>query len=103
MPGMITQLPFTDIAATVFQLQPREDGSGFRVKETETHWIEVLYMIWNWRIVRTPKCSPGTYDRGWCYFGTDLLTFAAAVLAASAWDGADDSEPAGYSKNAMPR
>ena len=38
------------------------DG-GFRVKETETHWIDVQRMIFNWRLSTTPKHSPLTYDR----------------------------------------
>ena len=74
------------------------DG-GYRVKETETHYIEVVRMIFNWRLATTPKHSPMTYDRGWCYAGTGLRSFMAAVLAAMAWDGADGSEPDGWNKN----
>lgn len=76
------------------------DYGGWRVKETATHYVEVIPMIYNWRIVRTPKASPLTYDRGWCYEGTGPETFSAVVLAAWAWDGGDDTEPAGYFKRA---
>jgi hypothetical protein len=74
---------------------------GYRVKETETHYIDVLSMLVNYRIVRTPKASPQEYDRGWCYQGRGEATFVAAVLAAARWDGADDTEPEGYSKRAL--
>jgi hypothetical protein len=78
-------------------LQPC-DG-GYRVKETETHYIEVVRMIYNWRLATTPKHSPMTYERGWCYAGTGPVSFTAAVLAAMAWDGADGTEPEGWNKN----
>jgi len=74
------------------------DG-GFRVKETATHWIDVQRMIFNWRISTTPKSCPLTYDRNWCYFGTGIETLLRAVGAASEWDGADDTDPPGWSKN----
>ena len=81
------------------QLERLEYGA-WRVKETATHWVEVVPMIYNWRVCRTPKSAPLTYDRGWCYQGTGPQTFTTAVLAAWVWDGADDTEPAGYFKRA---
>ena len=75
----------TDLLDAITALQPC-DGGGFRVKETETHWVDVVPMIYNWRLARTPKDSPLTYDRGWCYYGTGTASFTAAVLAAMAWD-----------------
>lgn len=63
------------------QLERREYGI-WRVKETGTHWVDVLPMIYNWRIGRVPKSMPLTYDRAWCYRGTGPATFTAAVLAA---------------------
>lgn len=78
----------------------RLDFGGWRVKETATHYVEVIPMLYNWRLVRTPKVSPLTYDRGWCYQGTGPATFTTVVLAAWAWDGSDETEPAGYFKRA---
>lgn len=76
------------------------DG-GLRVKETETGWVDVMRMIFNWRITRTPKAMPETFDRGWCYYGTGHGVLLRAVRAALEWDGGDDTEPPGWDKNAM--
>lgn len=57
-------------------------------------------MLYNWRIVTTPKSCPMVIDRGWCYQGRHLDGFLPAVLAAMAWDGSDETEPAGYFKRA---
>lgn len=89
--------PFSAFLADQYGLT-RCDG-GYRVKETETHWVDVVRMIYNWRVARTPKDAPWRYDRGWCYAGTDPASFITAVLAALAWDGADSTEPAGWNKN----
>ena len=61
-------------------MQKLDDG-GWRVKETDTHWIDVIPMIYNWRVTTTPKSCPMVYDRGWCYQGTGPAAFAAAVPA----------------------
>jgi hypothetical protein len=47
----------------------RIDG-GFRVKETAGSFIDVTRQLYNWRVCRTPKAMPMTYDRAWCYAGT---------------------------------
>jgi hypothetical protein len=73
---------------------------GYRIKETETHYIDVMSMFVNWWITETRKDSPGTYDRSWCYPGVGLTGFLPAALAALAWDGSPDTEPAGYLKRA---
>lgn len=72
---------------------------GFRIGETETHYIDVVRKLYSWRIVRSAKSSPATYDRGYCYFGSDGPTLIKAVIAALAWDGGDDTEPEGWNKN----
>lgn len=74
------------------------DG-GFRVKETGTHWVDVLRMIYNWRVARTPKDLPFTYDRHWCFAGNGWVTLLRAVSAAAEWDGGDGTEPEGWNKN----
>lgn len=76
------------------------DG-GFRVKETETSVIDVQRMIFNWRVSRTPKADLDYYDRAYCYYGTSVLVLLRAVSAALEWDGADDTDPVGWDKNAL--
>lgn len=68
---------------------------GWRVKETATHYIDVVQMIYNWRIVTTPKDSPESYDRGWCFEGRDVLP---PLIAALAWDPETEPEPTGWVK-----
>lgn len=75
-------------------------SGGLRVKETETAWVDVMRMIYNWRVVRVLKDSPETVDRAWCYYGTDIATLLRAVEAAIAWDGGDGTAPAGWDKDA---
>lgn len=70
-----------------------DDGTAYRVGETETSYIEVTPMLFNDRIIVVPKSAPRTYDRFWCY-----QKGGAAILAALAWDGADDTEPVGWIK-----
>jgi hypothetical protein len=73
---------------------------GFRVKETGTHYIDVLRMLYNWRITITPKEGSASFRlRSWCYAGTDVYAFTAAVVAVVMWDGAADTEPVGWNKN----
>jgi hypothetical protein len=75
------------------------DG-GFHVKDLPSGGcVDVLRMIYNWRVVRSQR-HPTTgehmfMDRGWCYQGTGLKTLLTAVFAADEWDGADSTEP-GY-------
>jgi hypothetical protein len=68
------------------------------VKETATHLVEVLPMIYNFRLVLTPKANPDSYDAGWCYFGTGSDSFTRCYLAALAFDPDTEADPAGYDK-----
>lgn len=90
-----------ELTELTIRLDETPGRPGYRVGETETHFIDVLPMKFNWRLVLTPKHAPGTYDRAWCYYGTGPDAFARAVLAAWAWDGALDTEPDGWDKNAI--
>lgn len=90
---MAEQLPplVEDLAS---QVSLRPDGTAWRVQETETAYIEVAPMMFNDRVMVVPKDSPFTYGRYWCY-----QKGGAAILAALAWDGADDTEPVGWIKS----
>jgi hypothetical protein len=76
------------------------DG-GWRVKTTEDgqYFIDILAMAFNFRIVTTPVDHPSEYTRFWCYTGTTEMDFVRTVLAASIWNGAQDTEPEGWDKN----
>ncbi len=71
------------------------------------HVIDVVPMIFNHRVVLTPKAEfdQGTgalrplagYDQGWCY-----PSFEAALDALAAWDWSlDGTEPPGYLKRVL--
>jgi hypothetical protein len=92
---------FEDAAGTALTpLRLDDQIYGYRVKQAGNHYIDILRMIFNWRIVTTPVDEPMFIDRGWCYQGTGLAGFLPAALAAMAWDGSDETEPAGYFKRA---
>jgi hypothetical protein len=86
--------PEKDIFATLI------DG-GWRVKTNDagTHYVDILRMAYNYRIVLTPIDSPLVYDRFWCYVGTSPNDFLRVAAAAAVWDGALDTEPLGWNKN----
>lgn len=79
------------------------DG-GYRVAETETHYIDVLRMTFSWRICETPKAFPEVIDRHWCYNFT-RHTLLSVLATAKSWAFAVNSglvdcpEPAGWNKN----
>lgn len=61
--------------------------------------IDLLCMIYNWRLVTTPAEFPGEFDRGWCYLGA--RSFTNSLLAAIVWDGADTTRPDGWYKDVV--
>jgi hypothetical protein len=74
----------------------------FRVKTVGRYHVEVFAMLVNWRVHTIPveSSSPSEWSaRYWCYAGRTKATFVAAVTAAAAWDGRDDTEPAGWVKS----
>lgn len=91
-------------APTLPELQhinPGQCGERWRVKTVGGWHIEVLPMLLNWRVhtIAVDAGPIGWSHRYWCYAGRGQATFVAAVLAAAAWDGADDTEPAGWVKS----
>lgn len=68
-----------------------------RLKTIGEHHIEVLQMIFSFRVVETPVDFPTAYGRYWCFD-----TLLAAVAAVNVWDGAPDTEPVGYRKRGGP-
>lgn len=75
------------------------NGRGcYSVKETEHYYVEIAPMIFNYRVVITPKASPDGYEAGWCYFGRTAASLTRAVLAAAAFDPETETAPVGYDK-----
>jgi hypothetical protein len=81
---------------------PRAIDGGFRIKTTEWGHLDVLKMLFgNWRLVLTSLECEQVWLRGWCYTEADSggqPALLAATLAAMAWDGSPESEPAGWYK-----
>lgn len=74
----------------------------YRVKTVGHYHIEVLPQLFNWRIHTIGVDGEPGIDwshRYWCYAGRGQSTFVAAVLAAAAWDGGNDTEPVGWVKS----
>lgn len=90
-----------DVEAGLRDAQSARDEAGILVKETDTHYIYVMRMAYNWRLhtIRKPLEPMSWSERFWCYEGLGQQTFLRAWLAANAWDGADNTEPAGWNKN----
>jgi len=70
--------------------------AGWLVKAVATGDIHVLPMAANYRVQTSIRGFP---VRHWCYAGRGPASYVAAVLAAHAWDGSDDTEPVGWNKN----
>lgn len=76
------------------------DG-GFRIKETEHHYIDVMRMILNWRITQTRKDNPLMYDGGWDYFGTGVQVLLRTIMCAVEWDDEIGTSPMGWDKDVI--
>ncbi len=78
---------------TLFE-EPAIDAYGaVTVGEWKGYLIQIIPMLYNDRVVMSPKRSPQVYDFGWCFDKGP-----AAYLAVAAWDPETQAEPAGYKK-----
>lgn len=78
---------------------PKENDRGcFTVAVRAGYLVEVMPMLFNFRLVLTPVDRPDVYDAGWCYFGTGPDTFGRCVAAAAAFDPAVEADPVGFDK-----
>lgn len=94
----MTDVDLVELLDNADYLTPIDGGYRVKLSDDGRHHIDLLRMLFNWRVVATPVAHPDCYDRGWCYFGTGDQSFRKALLAALVWDGADDTAPAGYDK-----
>lgn len=77
---------------------PEIDGYGTATIGQWGGWLlQIMPMIFNDRLVLTPKMAPKVYDYGWCF-----PKGGAAWLAAAAWDLEAQAEPSGYIKAVRP-
>jgi len=78
--------------------EPQRIDGGWLVKTVGAYDIQVIKLSSCARVVAQhhddPPRTPSAY---WCYYGPAKTT--AAILAALAWDGALDTEPAGASRS----
>lgn len=98
---MTEEMTIAEILSAVFGEPVTLVDGGLRVKDAGTHWVDVMRMIFSWRVTRTPKDHPETADRAWCYYGAGTEALLRAVAAARDWDGGDDTAPDGWDKDAM--
>jgi hypothetical protein len=81
---------------------PQVIDGGWRVKASDDgrHYIDVMPMLFNYRVVTTPVVAPWLLPaRHWCYAGKGHGALLRAMAAAMAWSGADGTEPLGWNKN----
>lgn len=75
---------------------PTTDGYGtVTIGEWGGWLVQVVPMIFNDRLVLTPKTAQYVYDYGWCYDKGP-----AAYVAARAWNPETEGEPPGFKKAA---
>lgn len=79
--------------------QPIDGGWRIKTNDAGTHYIDILGMIFNYRIALTPIAQPLETDRHWCYAGRGIDTLLRVFAAAYAWDGNPDTEPEGWNKS----
>lgn len=76
---------------------------GYRVQETEEFTVEVWRYAFNWRLVSFVSGQELTTERGYCFLGTDSLSFQRALLAGLAWENPLEQDPPDFDKRAFPQ
>lgn len=64
------------------------DRECLTLAEDDEHYYDLIPMLFNYRLVMTPKDNTGIWDWGWCY--PDALT---AIAALHIWDPTTQNEP----------
>lgn len=72
-------------------IEPTPEAYGYRVLETATHYIDVVPLVFGWRVHTIRKDAPSWGERWWRYEFLD-----DAVEAVLSWEGTDHTEPAGW-------
>lgn len=66
---------------------------GLTLAEDDQHLYDAVPMLLNWRLLVTPKATPGMWTYGWCYDGRTPIAAALKV-----WDPQTQNEPLGWKK-----
>lgn len=87
---------------------------GFRIRTTDTYFLEVHRALFNWRLVlhiHGIECSPPsvehaegvcpTLEHGYCFFGLGLESLTRAVAAGLDWHDPLHTDPAGFDRKAF--
>jgi hypothetical protein len=80
-------------------LDPDAYGIGVRVMTTDRCHVDLVRMIFNWRICETDLGAGLSYGRYWCFPGTGNETFDRALAEALRYGGRPDDQPAGFIKS----
>lgn len=78
---------------------PIDGGWRVKINEQGTHYVDVLEMMFNYRITLTPISMPSVYDAYWCYAGKSPTNLLRTLLSAAAWSGNLGTDPEGWNKN----
>lgn len=74
--------------------QPVPNGrESFTIAEDDEHFYDLVPMLFNHRLVITPKESLYRWVWGWCFDGP-----VEAILAMRVWDPETQNEPVGWKK-----
>lgn len=84
------------------ELTPIDGGWCIKVRDDGEYCIDVMQMLFSYRVVLSIHPGHMFIEHGWCYFAQGQRTMPqalmAAVLAANVWDGY--GAPMGYDKQA---
>lgn len=73
------------------------DRDCVTLAEDAEHYYDLVPMLFNHRLVMTPKADTRVWEYGWCY-----PSAAAALAAIRVWDPDTQNEPLGWHKRPTP-
>ncbi|WP_304452875.1 hypothetical protein [Nocardiopsis sp. YSL2] len=74
----------------------------WHIRDNDPIRVELMEMLFNWRVTIAFIRHPMLIEGGWCYFGRGWDVFQRAVQAAHAFDPAAQAAPEGFDKEALP-
>lgn len=83
----------TTTTFTIYDEPVPNDREGFTLAEDDEHFYDLVPMVFNHRLVMTPKADTRLWFYGWCYD-----TALAATAAMKVWTPETQNEPLGWKK-----